>query len=237
MTFNIYVGYDPREIDAYAVCVRSLAEKASCKIRIHTLMRRHLEAMGLYWRKHYVVQNQAYDFIDKKPFSTEFSFSRFLVPELNHHSGWALFVDCDFMFRADIGDLLALADPQYAVMVVKHDHDPSRYGEKIKMDGVEQTKYSRKNWSSLILWNCSHPSNQLINPVAVNTNTGWWLHNFCWLKDEEIGSLPTEWNWLEGYSSKEIDPKAVHYTSGGPWFDKYKDVSFADEWQETLARI
>lgn len=235
MTFNVYVGYDPREIDAYAVCVKSLSEKATCKLRIHTLMRRHLEAMGLYKRKYYVENGQMYDSIDKKPFSTEFSFTRFLVPELNHFGGWALFVDCDFMFRADISELLALADPRYAVMVVKHDHEP--VDEKVKMDGVLQTRYSRKNWSSLILWNCSHPSNERITRQRVNGNTGWWLHNFCWLNDEEIGGLPLEWNWLSGYSPPEIEPKAVHYTSGGPWFADYQDVPYAQEWKQTLERI
>ena len=234
MTLNVYVGYDPRETDAYAVCVSSLSRHSTIKTRIVTLMKRHLEAQGLYWRKSYIAGKQTFDKIDKKPFSTEFSFTRFLVPTLNEFAGWALFCDCDFMFRADVGELLALADPRYAVMVVKHNHEPT---EDIKMDGVEQTRYSRKNWSSLILWNCSHPSNQRITKERVNTNTGWWLHNFCWLKDEEIGSIPTERNWLESYSSKDIDPKAVHYTSGGPWFSDYQDVAYADEWKRELDSI
>lgn len=234
MTLNVYVGYDHREDSAYAVCVSSLMRHSKIRVRPTPLMRTHLEAQGLYWRKSFVENNQSFDVIDKKPFSTEFSFTRFLVPELNEFSGWAVFVDCDFMFRADIGELLSLADPRYAVMVVRHCHEPT---ESVKMDGVEQTRYSRKNWSSLILWNCSHPSNQRITKERVNTNTGWWLHNFCWLNLEEIGSLPQEWNWLEGYSSKDLNPKAVHYTSGGPWFSDYQDVAYADEWKRELDRI
>ena len=234
MSLNVYIGYDHREADAYSVCVRSLVEKSTIKLKIITLMKRHLEAMGLYSRKHIIKSGQMIDVIDKKPFSTDFSFTRFLVPALQEYAGWALFMDCDFMLRADIGELLALADPRYAVMVVKHYHMPE---EMFKMDHKIQTVYPRKNWSSLILWNCSHPANERLTPERVNTNPGSWLHGFGWLKDEEIGTLPEEWNFLEGYSDPKIDPKAVHYTSGGPWFSDYQDVAFADEWKQTLDRI
>jgi len=110
-------------------------------------------------------------------------------------------------------------DPKIAVYCVKHIYKPS---ERIKMYGTKQIRYSRKNWSSLVMYNCSHSSNTILTIDDVNTKPGIWLHNFLWLKDREIGSMDTKWNWLEGYSSKKINPKVVHFTRGGPWFEYKK---------------
>ena len=143
-----------------------------------------------------------------------------------------MFVDCDFLFRADVNDLFKQADESKAVQVVKHEHHPSI---GTKMDGVQQTDYPGKNWSSLVLWNCGHRAHALRTPhrgvdgEKVNTWPGAWLHNFSWLEWNEIGGLPSTWNHLVGHSITD-DPKAVHFTEGGPWLEKYRGVPYANEW-------
>lgn len=225
---RIYIGWDQREDEAWWVCQKSIVHQTSRPVHITPIKQGDMIRLGLYrrtWLRN--EKGQRVDSRDGKPFSTDFSFTRFLVPALNHYRGWALFVDCDFLFRTDIAELFALADPEKAVMCVQHQHDPN---EAVKMDGQEQTRYRRKNWSSLVLWNCGHPSNRDLTHEVVNTRSGGWLHAFSWLKEEEIGSLPVEWNWLEGWSPAWIKPKAVHYTRGGPWFPDYQNVAYAGEW-------
>ena len=148
--------------------------------------------------------------------STQFTYSRFLVPKLTNYEGWAVFCDCDFIFLADISNLFKNLDENKAVYCVKHDYTPK---EKHKMDGQKQTIYPRKNWSSFILYNCSHPSTKQLTVEKVNNETGAYLHQFKWCEDDEIGSLDERWNWLEGWTSghNKDEPYAVHFTRGGPW--------------------
>ena len=173
------------------------------------------------------------DSVDKKPFSTQFSFNRFLIPFLNQHEGWALFMDCDMYFRSNPYELFEkYCDPSKAIYVVKHNQKEK---EGNKMYGCPQTSYSRKNWSSFILFNCSHSSHKNLTVDDVITKSGHWLHNFKWLKDEEIGRLPQEWNWLDSSSDPNIEAKNCHFTTGGPWFSQWKaqrpiDKKYADEW-------
>jgi lipopolysaccharide biosynthesis glycosyltransferase len=147
-----------------------------------------------------------------------------------------VFVDCDVVFVDDVKKLFDQADDQYAVMVVKHDYTPK---EGIKMDGCKQLPYPRKNWSSMILWNCGHPSNQQITPDLVNSQTGQYLHRFQWLDDSEIGSLDPEWNWLAGWYQEPQDgiPKAIHYTEGGPWFKEYRRCDYHKVWKQYLREM
>jgi lipopolysaccharide biosynthesis glycosyltransferase len=147
------------------------------------------------------------------------------------YEGWALFCDCDFLFRADLNELFKLKDDRYAVMCVKHDYSPQ---EGVKMDGQIQQSYPRKNWSSLVLWNCGHESNKKLTPRMANFMPGSFLHAFKWLKDSEIGALPEYWNWLEGHSSPSIEPRGVHFTRGTPNFPGYEQVPYADEWRSYL---
>jgi hypothetical protein len=195
-----------------------------------------LTSQGLYTRKYTSdpITGQKTDMIDGRPFSTEFSFSRFLVPHLMGYKGWALFVDCDFLFLSSLKELEQYMDSEKAIVCVHHDYQPK---DGLKMDGVLQQKYFRKNWSSFVLWNCSHPANKTLTPEIVNSQTGSWLHKFGWLEDHMIGSLPEEWNWLEGHSNKSIIPKAIHYTRGGPWFENYKNVEYADLWLKECAQL
>ena len=217
--FNVYIGYDSKEDIAYRVCKYSILKRSGSNVKITSLKLHELVAKNLYKR-------------DIDPLaSTEFTYSRFLVPALNNYNGWAIFCDCDFIFFEDISNILTDIDQSKAVYCVQHDYTPK---EKHKMDGQKQTIYPRKNWSSLILFNCSHSSNKRLSVDLVNSETGSFLHQFKWLKDSEIGSLDERWNWLEGWTSKHNNKKpfAVHYTRGGPWFEEWQDVEFANEWIE-----
>ena len=230
---KVFVGYDPREAPAYRACVASLRARSSAALEVQPLVQAHLRGLGLYRRPEEARGPQTWDLISQAPVSTEFSLTRFLVPHLAGRAGWALFCDCDFLWRADVAELLDLADPEKAVMVVKHDHQPP---EAVKMDGCLQVGYPRKNWSSLVLWNCAHPANAALTLDRVNSWPGKALHAFAWLDDHDIGALPEAWNWLEGWSDPGIDPKAVHYTRGTPDMPPYADAPFAAEWWAALGR-
>lgn len=173
------------------------------------------------------------DLIDGKPFSTEFSHTRFLVPKLMNYKGWALFFDADMIFLSDIEKLLVLLDDKYAVMCVKHNQRIER--GTVKMDGREQLAYPRKNWSSFVAWNCGHEMNRQLTPERVNFMTGSDLHGFSWLPDNMIGELPFTYNYISGVSPKlspgsGYRPDVIHYTEGGPWFDSHKNVPYAQMW-------
>lgn len=228
---NIYIGWDPLDVQAYEVCARSLRAHATIPVNIIPLREWELRQKGLYWRSYRVdSKGQKWDDRDGKPFSTQFSFTRFAVPLLeNHDSEWALFCDPDMLWRADIADLIAQADPSKAVTCVKHDHRPPE-GEK--MIGQIQTHYHRKNWSSLMLFRPWR--NRGLTKYALNNMTGAWLHALCWLKDDEIGALDPAWNWLEGWSDPSIDPKIAHFTRGTPDMPGHEDAPYADEWRAAL---
>jgi lipopolysaccharide biosynthesis glycosyltransferase len=225
---SIYIGYDQREDEAWEVCRKSLERRSTTALHVVKLEERALRYNGWYDRPWRIEGGQKVDDRDGKPFSTDFAFTRFLVPALALHQGWALFCDGDFLFTADIAGLFELADPRYAVQVVKHRHDPV---ETVKMDGVQQTKYHRKNWSSLILWNCEHPSNKLLTTAAVNHEPGQWLHAFGWLRDEEIGEIPLTWNWLSGVNEASDQlPCGIHYTLGIPTMRGCENFPYAANW-------
>ena len=214
-----YVGYDSKEDIAYRVCKQSLISRSSIEMDIKSLKLYELVSKNFYTRA-----------IDPLA-STEFTYTRFLIPALMNYKGWAVFCDCDFLFFEDVSLLFDSIDGSKAVYCVKHDYTPK---EKHKMDGQQQTIYPRKNWSSFIIYNCAHPSNKKLTVDLVNSETGSYLHQFKWLKDQEIGALDERWNWLEGWTSKHNtnSPYAVHYTRGGPWFDEWQNVEFAKDWTE-----
>jgi len=200
---------------------------------IRGLVLERLKEQGLYHRPtRQDADGRLWDEISEAPMSTEFAISRFLVPYLAN-SGWALFMDCDMMARKNMNRIFDLANRRYAVMVVKHNHQPVA---GTKMDGQVQTSYPRKNWSSVCLFNCDHPANKALTPEMVNSLPGRDLHRFCWLPDELIGELPVEWNWLAGHSDPAVDPAIVHFTDGIPTMHGYENAPYADEWRETLYR-
>ncbi|MBP1805041.1 glycosyltransferase [Rubellimicrobium aerolatum] len=213
---KIYIGYDTREDIAYQVCRHSILRHASRPVEIYPLKQASLRELGLYTRG---ADNA----------TTEFSLTRFLTPYLAAHDGWSIFVDCDFLFTRDVYEALDIVDPSKAVHVVQHDYSPAN---AIKMDNKQQTVYPRKNWSSFILFNGTHPDVKALTPSVVNAAEPAFLHRFTWVSDDSmIGSLPLEWNFLEGeYRKPDAVPMAIHYTNGGPWFDNWQHVDFADLW-------
>lgn len=217
---NVYIGYDPNETVAYHVLAHSILRRASIPVSIAPLMRSQLGAM--YRRERGPTE------------STEFSLTRFLVPALSEFRGWSLFIDCDMLCLADVAELAAVIPGagDKAVLVCQHDYVPRT--ERKFLDQV-QTKYPRKNWSSLMLFN--NERCRALTPDYVNSASGLELHRFQWTEDARIGSLPLEWNWLVGEYDHTPAAKIVHYTLGGPYFDDYRDCDYAAEWREELARL
>jgi hypothetical protein len=224
MTIPVYVGYDSREDIAYQVCKHSIIRREP-GATVRPLKQKEMRDSGLYTRE-----------IDKLA-STEFTFTRFFIPYLQNYQGWAVFCDCDFLWTVPTTDLKQYCDPSKAVVVVQHDYTPA---EGMKMDGKQQHIYPRKNWSSMILWNCSHPANKILTPEVLNQETGAFMHRFQWLADSEIGSLPHHYNWLVGWYKEPRDghPKILHWTEGGPWFiDNYFDCEYADLWKKEVINL
>jgi lipopolysaccharide biosynthesis glycosyltransferase len=222
--FRIFVGYDHRQNDAYEVCKFSIEKRASIPVDVKPINIRDMRSEGLYWRA------------DDPLASTEFTYTRFLVPELARFEGFALFCDCDFLWLSDVADLISLADRNKAVQCVHHQYQPK---ETVKMDGKPQSSYPRKNWSSLMLFNCDHPSTQKLTRDVVNRESGSYLHRFQWVDDNDIGSLPSGWNWLEGWDEPPMAgmPNAIHFTRGGPWYEQWKSVEYADAWRDEKQRM
>ena len=216
---TIYIGWDSREPIAADVCKYSILAHASIPVKIVYLKQAELRKAGFYTRP-----------VDELG-STEFTFTRFLTPSINSFSGWAMFVDCDFVFQDDVAKLLHVAksNQDKAIHVVQHDYQPT---ETVKMDGQRQHLYPRKNWSSLIMFNCDHPDVKKLDRTVVNKESGAYLHRFEWLDDTVIGNLEPEWNWLVGWYKEPRDgkPKALHYTLGGPWFEEYENCEYAHVW-------
>jgi hypothetical protein len=221
---RIFMGWDSREPEAYDVACFSLKRRATVAVEVMPLKLDELKAKALYWR-------------NEDPLaSTEFTYSRFLTPFLAGYKGWALFCDSDFLWLADVAELWNFANADKAVYCVQHDYRPT---ETSKMDGQIQTVYPRKNWSSLMLFNCDHASVRELTPSVVNTETGAYLHRLQWVRTQDIGALPEAWNWLEGWSKRPVfeTPKAVHFTRGGPWFEQWRDVDYADLWNAERAAL
>ena len=220
---RVFVGYDAVESVAWHTMVHSILSRSTSPISIVPINLANLR--GIYRRPR-----------DPKQ-SNEFSFSRFLVPYFCGYQGYAAFFDCDMMLRTDITQLFDEADldPVKAVHVVKHDYEPK---DDIKYLNTVQYKYPRKNWSSVVVWNCGHPANRKVTPDFVNTASAMDLHRFTWLKDDEIGSLDVRWNWLVGeYADPPKNVHNVHWTVGGPYFDEFRDADFAQEWFEERDRM
>lgn len=223
-----YIGWDSREVPAYQVAEKSLRRRTTVPVDVTPLKVEQLAAQGLL-RRPTDTRGHRYDLPSNAPASTEFAISRFLVPLLAQ-TGWALFTDCDVVFLGDVAELLDLADPQYAVMCVKHTNEWKN--PTMKMDGQIQTAYPRKNWSSVMLWNCDHPANRRLSLVDINERRGFDLHGLYWLHDAEIGTLPREWNWLVNVEPMPADPKIAHFTLGGPFTPGWQGAPHDDIWYQ-----
>jgi hypothetical protein len=210
---RVFIGFDQRETAAWHVLSHSILARSSVPVSFVPLALQNLG--GLMWRERNPLQ------------STDFSFSRFLTPHLSGYEGWSLFMDCDMLMLDDVAKLWAMRDERYAVMVVKHDHTPR---ETVKFLGEPQTKYEKKNWSSVMLFNNARCA--ALTRDYVNTASGLELHQFKWLESETlIGELPKRWNHLVGYDAPRGDAALVHYTLGGPYFPEYADCEYAGEWR------
>lgn len=227
---RVFLGFDSREPVAYAVARHSILSRASVPVSVTPIELERNEQWGLLRRPRETLSGQMFDTISDAPMSTEFALSRFLTPFLAQ-KGWALFADSDTAALADIAELFALADDRYALMCVKHQHEPV---PGVKMDGQRQTAYPRKNWSSVMLFNCEHPANYGLGLTMLNQRPGRDLHRFCWLFDEHIGALPPEWNWLVGVQPKPAAPKLAHFTLGGPWFPNWRTSEHDEIWERAL---
>lgn len=210
----IYIGWDKKEPVAYHVLADSIIRNSSEPVSISPLNRDNLG-------RHFHRPRGEFD-------STDFSNSRFIVPHLQQYGGWAIFMDCDMLCLADIAELWNQRDDKYAVMVKKHNHVPQ---EDLKFLDQEQTKYDRKNWSSLMLLNCNRL--RVLTKHVVNTAPGLWMHQLRFLDDAEIGEIKGDWNLLVGYDGYEPDAKLVHFTSGGPWHG-YVKADYSTQWKNQL---
>lgn len=232
MNRSVWIGFDRREVDAFAVARHSIVRRLTQPIPVRGVHLPDLRAKGLYSRRMSTRDGRLWDDISNAPCATEFSLTRFLTPHLAGN-GWALFVDCDVMARTNVARLFDLADPKYAVMCVKHEH---KAVEGLKMDGQVQTAYQRKNWSSVMLFNVAHPANRALTLDYINTAKGLDLHQFAWLDDDLIGALPKEWNHLVGVDAPNPDAKIAHMTLGIPTMPGYEACEFAEEWRNELRR-
>lgn len=241
MDRSIWIGWEPREVSAFAVAKHSIISRLTQVIPVFPVVLQDLMDRDIYHRPLEKRGSQLYDLISAAPMATEFAVSRFFVPILaKQHKKvtkgprWALFIDCDMMIRTNMARFFETElDPTKAVMVVKHKHVPT---EMLKMDNQIQTFYHRKNWSSVCAFNLDHPSNDSLTLELLNSVPGRDLHAFCWLKDEEIGSLDMKWNHLVGYTENKEEPAIVHFTDGIPYMPGYENVQYADEWREELLK-
>ena len=213
---NCFIGYDSREKVAFNTLAYSILRNSTKPVSITPIY----------------LPNLRDDFVRERNnlSSTEFSFSRFMVPHLMNYKGWGVFMDCDQLMLGDIAELWRLRDDKYAVQLCKHNYTPK---EDKKFLGQVQTKYDKKNWSSFMLMNCNKCHE--LTPDYVNSATGLQLHQFKWLESEDlIGDLPLEWNWLvdePGYNTKS-KVNNIHFTKGGPWFKEYAHCSYSETWNE-----
>lgn len=211
---RVFIGYDPKEVVAYNVLAHSIETNSSQPVAITPVMLKHLGSIHTRQRNNLS--------------STEFSFTRFLVPFLCDYEGWAIFMDCDMLVRGDMKALWDLRDEQYAIQVVKHDHRPK---SDTKFLNQPQTKYEKKNWSSVMLMNCAKC--KALTPKYVDEASGLELHQFKWLENDDlIGDIPHSWNHLVGYDPFDANANNVHFTEGGPYFRDYVGCDYADDWLE-----
>jgi hypothetical protein len=228
---RIFIGYDEREHDAARVAAKSLRDMTDNEIVPEFLCIDKLVAQGLFWRSMDRRGSQHYDLVSNAPTSTDFAVARFLTPILCQ-TGFALFVDCDVVFLEDPRDMLhdIVAGEGYPVYVVKHEHEPV---ELWKMVNQKQTSYPRKNWSSVMLFNCQHPANERLSLRDVNERPGRDLHAFYWLHDSEIGELDKRWNWLVNVQPppwEGIDTGIAHFTLGGPFNEGWAGAPHDEIW-------
>jgi hypothetical protein len=217
---RVFIGYDSKESVAYHALAHSILRRSSVPVSITPLVRGQLGS--LYTRPRGPTE------------STEFSLTRFLVPALSEYRDWSVFMDCDMLCRTDLAGLANEIERQKdkAVLACKHEYVPKT---ERKFLGQVQTRYARKNWSSLMIFN--NERCRALTPEYVNSASGLDLHRFAWIDDAAIGALPLEWNWLVGEYGYNAAAKIVHFTIGGPYFEEYRGCDYAGEWFAELEAL
>jgi lipopolysaccharide biosynthesis glycosyltransferase len=216
---EIVVGFDQREAIAYHTFCQSIISRSSVPISFIPLFNKNFEGYEL----------------GRRDGSNNFIYSRFLTPWIKNYKGWAIFADGDMVCQDDIKKLWDLRDSTKAIQVVKHEYK-TKYKKKYLSNINED--YPRKNWSSLILWNCEHPKNSILTPNVVSNSTGAYLHRFKWLNDDDIGELPLEWNWLVSeYENNEKEAKILHFTIGTPCFDEFRYTESSNKWKSEFNKV
>lgn len=248
MTYHIFIGYDEREDLPFQVTRHSILKHTTVPVKIHKLHHKQLRQAGLFTREWKINKDGTYEcLVDGRPFSTQFSHSRFLVPELWRNindpdkSPLVLFLDCDMVFVEDIAVLFKDLEEKRLrnhksspVYCVQHNYNPE---SKIKMDGCKQEAYNMKLWSSFMVFDMEHADNEHLLPETVNTEDGRWLHNFGWIRDKhKIGVIPESWNFIPNHSEKNTSKISnIHYTEGGAWFASYRNCRYASVWCDSLS--
>jgi len=228
---KIYLGFDADEMVACAVARESIMRQTA-DADIHRISRLSLGENYTRPTSRRAPTGALWDDLSEAPMSTDHAIARFFVPWLCDYTGWAIFLDGDILCRRDLAAMMASADPQYAVVCVQH---PPLLAEGAKKDGAVQIAYPRKNWSSVMLFNCGHPANRKLDLVLLNCLPGRDLHRFCWLQEDQIGVLPARWNYLVGVNPGMEDPAIVHFTTGVPLIAAHAHDPFSDEWYATAA--
>lgn len=234
---SIWIGWDPRQAAAFAVARSSCRRHLNlpipiCGLVLDDLIRRGLYTRPIEYRASAADKPVMWDVVSDAPMSTQHACARFWVPMLAK-TGWALFCDGDVLFRGNVKRLFEQLDPSKAVYCVQHRHEPA---PGVKMDGQAQTTYARKNWSSVLAFNCDHPANKALTLAVLNNTPGRDLHRFFWLADCDIGELDPCWNYLVGHTDPSISATIAHFTDGVPDMPGYADVKYADEWRAELNR-
>jgi len=227
---KVFIGYDSKQnfsekLDygfnaPYQVCKRSLLDNSD-NVEIIPLKLTTLKELGLYYRT------------EDTSATTEFTYSRFLVPFLSDYKGISIFCDSDFLWQCDINDLNKYISENYSIACVQHSYVPNA---DTKMDGLKQTVYPRKNWSSLMVFNCAHKDCKNLSVENVNSKSPKYLHRMEWAEEKNINALPLEYNWLEGEYDSKVEPKAIHFTNGGPWHSTW-DGDYSDNWLKIFSRL
>tara|TARA_R110000868_G_scaffold336958_2_gene597887 strand:- start:813 stop:1502 length:690 start_codon:yes stop_codon:yes gene_type:complete len=206
---KVFIGFDSNEPITFGVLSHSIMRHSSIPVSITPLYLPQLPISRLR------DENQ----------STDFAYSRFLVPWLCNYEGKAIFMDSDMLFRDDIASLIKEADESADVSVVKHDYTPKN---DIKFLGQRQTTYEKKNWSSLMVfnnWKCHR-----LTVDVVNKESGMYLHQFHWA--DKVGEISKDWNHLVGEYEPNKNAKNVHFTLGAPCFKHYFTCEFSKEWRD-----
>lgn len=212
---RIFTGYDPRQAIGWHAFAQSVIDHTRDPVSIIPLTMN-----------------------SQKDGTNAFTYSRFLVPELCDFSGFAIFADgVDMLAVGDFAELWTMRDSGKAVQVVKHQY-ATKHARKYVGTEMEAPNedYRRKNWSSLILWNCAHPAHFYAREMLRGSD-GKYLHRFSWLKEDDIGELPKEWNWLADEYGENQDAKLLHWTAGQPGFYHYKDAPHAAEWRASVRNV